>query len=249
MDSRTFSNTLIDLGIVQATEWRIFGELQTTDNTLTDSDISALLAFIILKQPRTLQLFNLGLIDEQVIPILQDLTTNTSITCLDLTLNRITDKSANAIAELLKKNKTIKELILTSNKLTNEGIQTIAMALIVNSTLNSLDIICNQHTNEIIRPFEGAITANYQINSIKFFPKKIEEAQQEELAGVMKILDRNAAHQHQTDERLTALSLFCKNHKNAVRLDKTTVADHEANADNKNKLSKIGKKDRLPKYH
>jgi len=65
------------------------------------------------------------------------------ITSLELCRNRINDKIATSIAEMLKSNKTLKKLELESNSIGALGCAQLAKAVAGNDTLQYLGLMCN----------------------------------------------------------------------------------------------------------
>ena len=73
-----------------------------------------------------------------IIPALME---NTTLTTLDLSMNNLTDRSANELAYLLKQtHTTLTTLIISHNPLGDMGITSIACALTKNTTLIKLMI-------------------------------------------------------------------------------------------------------------
>lgn len=80
---------------------------------------------------------------EEMDRIVHEISTNPSLTTLDLSDNYLRDEQIKVIANSLERNRTIKILNLSHNLITNEGIEVLVRTLVRNPTLTSLDLSRN----------------------------------------------------------------------------------------------------------
>ena len=69
------------------------------------------------------------------------MTTNTSVTNLDLSGCSIASNDAEGFANMLRKNKTLKNFSLSKNKISSEGVELILKALKDNDTLTEINLL------------------------------------------------------------------------------------------------------------
>lgn len=166
MNSRSFREKIKALYRNKQNEWDIYGDRQIDPNELTHEDITYFLTLLRNRSPTLLCLANMDLTDQQLLPIIKTLESDTNIQILMLPFNQIGDKGAKAIAELLKKNNTITELILFRNKITDVGMNDIAKALKKNKTLVKLEVFDNLLSAEMMPLFKEVITSHPRIETI-----------------------------------------------------------------------------------
>ena len=93
--------------------------------------------------------------------IAQALRSNSTLTTLDLSGNKIEDTGATAIAEALKSNFTLTTLDLHGNEIEDKGAAAIAHALIYNSILTTLSL----QYNDVSKPIELSIRKHMETNN------------------------------------------------------------------------------------
>lgn len=107
-----------------------------------------------------INLGNSDIDDADVLDLSIGLTSNHSLTRLDLYMNNITQIGAKYLADALKVNTCLKSLNLFENNIFNNGAIALAEALLVNNTLECLDIGGNRISDGVSLVFSKVIATN-----------------------------------------------------------------------------------------
>lgn len=120
-------------------------------------------------QPEQLGLANLNLNDELIAYLASGLRSNTSIKYLYLPFNKITDKGAAEIANLLLES-AIKKIYLFNNKIGDEGMTLIASSLLINPNINTAELFNNTFTQKAVHGLKLAAQMNPHIKRLLLYP-------------------------------------------------------------------------------
>lgn len=172
MNSREFRDAIDNLMNNHSDEWIIFGDAHKygNDNELTLEDMHFLVDYIHKYQPTKLGLANLGITDTQICYITHRLHDNSSLQLLYLPFNKISDKGAAAIADLLAKNTSIHTINLARNKIGNFGMAALANMLFNNSHLREMQLYENADNQNATNYFETAMRHNSSITTLLLYP-------------------------------------------------------------------------------
>ena len=205
MNSRELNHQLVDLIIEGETEWIIFGNHHMDENHLTLQDMKRVAACVYVYQPTVLGLANIGITDQQIIYLVDELRDNTSLEKLYLPFNAISDHGAEALAKLITHNSSLFELILFCNEISNRGMVALAHSLITNDTLLELEVFCNPFTPDIADKFMSALAGNRELETLTLFTDNSGMALPKKLS---RQLERNRLHHEQSYNDLHQLSFL-----------------------------------------
>lgn len=108
--------------------------------------------------------------DTSIIHVVKPLYYNNNLRFLNISKNKITDKGAEVIAEMLVMNNTLRVLFIHWNKIRSIGGAALARALKSNNTLQILDLSFNNigstTENQVSSIMREAFTANQSLNHI-----------------------------------------------------------------------------------
>ena len=108
--------------------------------------------------------YNMGL--EGIKAFAKALITNTTLTELNLSDNKISDEGGKALAEALKINTTLTTLIILKNFISNEGAKAIAEVLKTNTTLTKIDLGENHIGVEGVDALVNALKRNTTLTTL-----------------------------------------------------------------------------------
>ena len=104
---------------------------------------------------------------------LKSLSSNTSLTYLDLSSNEICDSGAASLSQALSVNTSLTYLDLSSNKIYNSGAASLSQALSVNSSLTYLDLSSNEICDSGAASLSQALSVNTSLTYLDLSSNKI----------------------------------------------------------------------------
>lgn len=120
------------------------------------------------------------------IMIAKMLHSNTCVQRLILSVNGICNEGAIALAEALKKNKTVKYLDLSSNNIGYDGITSISDMLLINSTLTSLYLADNIIERNGVAEISKSLIENNSLTLLDLSYNNIGDAGAKSIANMLK---------------------------------------------------------------
>ena len=106
--------------------------------------------------------------------IAQALSFNSSLTTLDLRSNRLGNLGAASISQALSSNSTLTELNLYSNEIGNKGATAIAEAISINCSLTTLDLEDNQIGDTGAASIAQALSTNFTFTTLDLYNNEIQ---------------------------------------------------------------------------
>ena len=102
--------------------------------------------------------------DKGATALAQAMKGNTTLQILYLNSNKISDKVATALAQAMKGNTTLQELDLKNNQISDEGATALAQAMKGNTTLQGLDLQNNQISDEGVTALGSLLDGNTKLS-------------------------------------------------------------------------------------
>ncbi|KAF9390109.1 hypothetical protein CPB97_009911 [Podila verticillata] len=115
------------------------------------------------------------------------LKTNSTLTTLDLQINKIGDKGAQELAETLKINSTLTTLDLQGNSIGGHGAQALSEALKINSTLTTLEFQDNKIGDNGAQELAETLKINSTLTTLDLQGNSIGDNGAQDLAEALKI--------------------------------------------------------------
>lgn len=183
--------------------------------------------------------------DEGAVHLFNVLETNSTVTNLDLSLNSLGIKSAEALAKALRINKTLTTIKFSNNSILDAGAKIVADALKVNQTLTELNLKDNFIGNEGFKDLAEALKVNKALKKFQISYNNLRnENSIDEITPLVEAIKINrsltefefSTHQNLTGAELIELfeALYISNkvreHFHQEKL-KIVNADFEQNAD------------------
>ncbi|KJE97575.1 hypothetical protein CAOG_009085 [Capsaspora owczarzaki ATCC 30864] len=160
--------------------------------------------------------------------IAEALKENTTLTWLELQLNRIDLAGARAIAEALKVNTTVTRLYLNSSLTGDAGVQAIAEALRVNKTLSCLNLDFNQIGDGGAWAIAEALKVNTALTALLMELNQLGDAGAQAIAEALKVNTTLTSLRHSIsfnqigDAGACAIAAALKANKTVTLLDLTS---------------------------